>query len=76
MGMRGQLLIGKMQIIKISVNDNFVDISRLKDMVRIMTLDLPQGNTKKKNARLEFRFSCHCYHEDLRMVRQSLKKRS
>lgn len=46
---------------KISVNDKFVDISRLKDMVRIMTLDLPQGNTKKKNARLEFRFSCHCY---------------
>jgi len=46
---------------KIIINNQFVDISHLKDITRTMTLDISRGNKQKKDARLEFRFSCHCY---------------
>lgn len=42
------------------IQGRLVSISHLKPIVRTMTLDL-RGGYQKKNARLEFRFSCHCY---------------
>lgn len=46
---------------RILINNQLVDISHLQEITRTMTLDISRGNTQKKNARLEFRFSCHCY---------------
>lgn len=45
---------------QILIQGSTVDISHLKPVARAMTLDL-RGGCQKKNARLEFRFSCHCY---------------
>lgn len=45
---------------QIQINGQLVDISHLREITRTMTLDLSRG-LKKQNARLEFRFSCHCY---------------
>lgn len=45
---------------QIEINNQYVDISHLREISRTMTLDL-RGGMQKKNARLEFRFSCHCY---------------
>lgn len=50
----------KILTMKILINDQLIDISHLRDIQRRMTLDL-RGGKQKKNAFLEFRFSCHCY---------------
>lgn len=44
----------------ITINGESIDISHLRPITRKMTLDL-RGGMQKKDARLEFRFSCHCY---------------
>lgn len=49
-----------MEIMQITINGESIDISHLCPITRTMTLDL-RGGTQKKDARLEFRFSCHCY---------------
>src|SRR5258707_13259613 len=45
---------------KIKVQGQDVSLAHLARIVRTMTLDL-RGRLQKKNARLEFGFSCHCY---------------
>jgi hypothetical protein len=45
---------------QLSINNQSYDISHLGPITRQMDLDL-RGGCKKKNARLSFRFSCHCY---------------
>lgn len=45
---------------QILVQNQLVNISHLAPIVRQMTLDL-RGGKQKRNARLEIRFSCHCY---------------
>lgn len=42
------------------INEQLVDISHLRHVTRYMTLDL-DGGIQKKNARVEFGFSSHCY---------------
>lgn len=44
----------------ITINGQPISISHLDKITRRMTLDLA-GGKQKKNAFLEFRFSCHCY---------------
>ncbi|MCZ8441748.1 hypothetical protein [Achromobacter xylosoxidans] len=45
---------------QINIRGDLVDLSHLKTLVRHVDLDL-RGNLKKKGARVEFRFSNHCY---------------
>lgn len=45
---------------QLTINNQSYDISHLGPITRTMNLDL-RGGSVKKNARLSFRFSCHCY---------------